>query len=173
MCGKMPDDFIDKIVKKLPVKQVYDEAVSPAAKQVGALGEDLGKTLRLALAPIQLGAALQDRFSHFIDKSVRNVPKDRRIAPPPQIIGPVLEGIRYEPEDTPIDEMFSTLLSNSMDRENYDKAHPSFPIIIRQLSGDEAIILMELNLRSYSTVETYEKTPKGKILRNLSGLTEN
>lgn len=152
----MADDFIEKIAEKLPVRQAYDDLVSPPAKQLGTLAEEILKTLRLALIPFQFTAAYQDRVTHFIDKSVRKVPDERRIAPPPQILGPVLEGIRYEPEDTPIDEMFSALLSNSMDSENVNKAHPSFPIIINQLSRDEAVILKELKLQEFKTVETYD-----------------
>ncbi len=158
----MSGDFIDKIAEKLPAKQAYDDAVSPAAKQVGALGQDILKTLRLALAPFQYGAALQDRVANFIEESVRKVPEARRVTPPPQILGPVLEGIRYEPKDTPIDEMFSTLLSTSMDSKNLEKAHPSFPLIIRQLSRDEAVILKELKNQNFSVIETLDINPEAQ-----------
>jgi hypothetical protein len=69
---------------------------------------------------------------------------ERRIAPAPQILGPVLEAIRYEPEATPIDEMFSQLLSIAMDSDRVDNAHPAFVEIIKQLSSDEAILLESL-----------------------------
>lgn len=160
--AKMATEIIKAIAEILPVKQVYDDALSPAAKQVGAIGEDTMKAIRLALAPIQYVAAQHDRFVNFIDNSVRNVPEDRRVTPPPQIVGPVLEGIRYEPEETPIDEMFSTLLSNSMDSESFEKAHPSFPYIIRQLSRDEAVILKELKYQKYSAIETFDINPEKK-----------
>lgn len=87
----MTENWIDKIANELPIKQAYYDAISPTAKQLGVIGEDLTKTLRLALV-----TALQDRVENFIRKSVRNVPEDRRVAPAPQIIGPVLEEIRYE-----------------------------------------------------------------------------
>ena len=109
-------EFAKELAKQLPVKDLYEDAGSPAAKQVGQIGEDLVKVVQLALgAPIQYFAALQDRYRRFLDTSVRRVPEHHRIAPAPQILGPVLEGIRYEPENTPIDEMFSQLLSRSMD----------------------------------------------------------
>lgn len=109
------DEFAKELVKQLPVKSIYKDVGSPAAKQAGQFGEDLFKVLQLALAPIQYFAALQDRYRRFLDASVRRVPEERRIAPAPQILGPVLEGIRYEPEESPIEEMFSQLLSRSMD----------------------------------------------------------
>jgi hypothetical protein len=143
------DDLAKELAKQLPIKELYADAASPAAKQTGQLLEDIIKTLRLALAPFQFGGAYQDRLRTFIDRAVRRVPEAQRVSPAPQILGPVVEGIRYEPENTPIDEMFSQLLSTSMDRGTVDKAHPSYPFIIKQLSADEAKVLMELRAKTF------------------------
>jgi Abortive infection alpha len=134
----MPD-FAEEISKLLPVKDIYEDAAQPATRQVGAIGGDLMKTLHLVLAPIQYVAALQDRYRAFIERSVRKVPEERRVQPAPQIVGPVLEGIRYEPEGTEIEEMFANLLANGMDKDNVGLAHPAYPSIISQLSRDEAL----------------------------------
>jgi hypothetical protein len=84
------------------------------------------------------------------------------VAPPPQILGPVLESIRYEPEGTPIGEMFSELLSRSMDEERQGEARPSYPILIRQLSSDEAKLLLLLSEQHYDYVYTakFDQTTK-------------
>src|SRR5262249_25304191 len=81
-------------------------------------------------------------------------PEEQRISPAPQVVGPVLEGIRYEPEGTPIDAMFSQLLSRSMDSKRVNEAHPAFPVLIRQLSEDEAKILKSLCNREFDYVFT-------------------
>jgi len=130
-----------EVAKQIPVKDAYDDAIKPAAKQVGNLIEDLTKVILLGLAPVQFVAALQDRYRAFLDTAVRRIPEADRVSPPPQILGPVLEGIKYEPEDSPISEMFSQLLSSSMDRGRVQNAHPAFSQIVRQLSQDEAILL--------------------------------
>jgi hypothetical protein len=72
---------------------------------------------------------------------MRRVREQDLISPPPQILGPVVEAIRYEPDDTPISDMFSELLSKAFDSSQVAKAHPSYPAVIRQLSSDEAMIL--------------------------------
>ena len=145
----------EALAKQLPVKQLYKEAVSPAAKESGLILADLVKTIRLALVPFQLTAALQDRIATFIKEAVARVPAEKRIAPAPQILGPVLEGIRYEVEDTsPIGKMFSELLSRSVDENRADEAHPAYPHIIRQLSPDEAKILAMLKAKTYRYVYT-------------------
>ncbi|MES5044543.1 Abi-alpha family protein [Rhizobium nepotum] len=133
-----------EVAKQLPVKDAYDDAVKPAAQQLGNITADIAKTILLVLAPLQLTGALQDRFRAFLDRSVRNVPEERRLPPPPQILGPVLEGIRYEPSDSSITEMFSVLLSTSIDKNKVSEAHPAFPQIIKQLSSDEAHLLKSM-----------------------------
>jgi hypothetical protein len=146
------EEFAKEIAKQLPLKVAYLDAIKPAAKQSGQLLADIVKTLQLALAPLQVLGAYQDRFRKFIDQSVRRVPPDKRISPAPQILGPVIEGVRYEEEGTPIDEMFSQLLSRAMDSDRVDEAHPAFPFIIKQLSADEAKVLYLLHVKTYSHV---------------------
>lgn len=151
----MNDEFAKELARQLPVKDIYADAGKAAARQAGQLFEDIVKTLQLALAPLQVVGAYQDRFREFLDRSVRRVPEDQRISPAPQILGPVLEGVRYEPEGTPIDEMFSQLLSCCMDSGRVDKAHPSYPIIIKQLSSDEAKVLKSLRNAKYRFVRVH------------------
>jgi len=126
-----------EIAKQIPVK----DALQPAARQTGQILQDVIKAVQLALAPIQLAGALQDRLRHFLDTSVRRVPEENRLTPPPQLLGPIIESIRYEPEGTHIDTMFSELLSASMDSSRVKDAHPAFVSIIRSLSSDEARLL--------------------------------
>ncbi|MBB3288447.1 MULTISPECIES: DUF4393 domain-containing protein [Rhizobium] len=130
-----------EVAKQIPVRDTYDDLAKPAARQIGMLAEDIAKTIRLVFAPFQIAAALQDKLRPFLDKSVGRVAEDNRLPPPPQILGPILEGIRYEPEDSPISEMFSQLLSTSMDQTRAHDAHPAFSQIIKQLSPDEAALL--------------------------------
>jgi hypothetical protein len=148
------EKIIEEVVKQLPVKQIYDDGASGATKQVGHTLSDVAKAVRLSLFPIQVLAALQDRAERFIDRSIRRVPNERRISPAPQVVGPVLEGIRYETEGTPIDEMFSQLLSRAVDSERVNEAHPAYPILIKQLSTDEAKILSMLHTATYDYVHT-------------------
>ncbi|MFK4657158.1 DUF4393 domain-containing protein [Bradyrhizobium japonicum] len=129
-----------EIAKQLPVK----EALEPPARQTGEILQDIVKAIQLALAPVQLLGALQDRLRHFLDNSVRRVPENNRLTPPPQVLGPIIEAIRYEPQGTEIDAMFSELLSASMDQARVHDAHPAFVAIIRSLSPDEAKILKAL-----------------------------
>lgn len=141
-----------EIGKQVPVKQVYEDTTSPAARQIGATIEDLVKVVRLVGFPIQWLAVQQDRFRYFIERAKDRVPEEQRILPAPQILGPILEGIRYEVEDTSVVEMFENLLSRAMDAKRKTEAHPSFPHIIRQLSPSQAKTIDHLNRNTVITV---------------------
>jgi len=100
------EEIVKAIADQLPVRTAYEDFIQPGARQVGRLTEDVLKAVRLALFPVALAAGLQDRVEQFVKRAVSRVPEERRVSPAPQIVGPVLESIRYEPEGTPIDEMF-------------------------------------------------------------------
>lgn len=130
-----------EIGKQVPVKEAYQDAASPAARQVGATLEDVVKCIRLVGFPIQWMAVQQDRFRNFIEKAKEPIPEERRVLPPPQLLGPILEGIRYQVDDDEISEAFRRLLSRAMDKDRAGEAHPAFIGIIGRLSSDEAHIL--------------------------------
>jgi len=156
-------EFVKELASKLPVEAAYKEILSPGAVQTGQILSDIIKTIHLALAPVQFFGAFQDRLRNFIDNSVRRVPEGKRVPPAPQILGPIIEGIRYETEGTPIDAMFSELLSRSMDRDRVHEAHPSYPLIIKQLSADEAKILATLNGNVFDYVYTRKFDAKTQL----------
>ena len=144
-------------------KDAYKDGLSPSVTELGSISQDILKALHLALAPVQFLAAVQDRYVAFLKKSVSRVPDDRRISPPPQIIGPVLEGIKYEPEGSTIEAMFSELLSRGMDRERVNEAHPAFPYLIRQLAADEADIIRFIVERKRSGESSFKRATRHRL----------
>ncbi|WP_051677744.1 Abi-alpha family protein [Bradyrhizobium sp. URHD0069] len=144
------------IVPKELLNKVYDDALSGSAKQVGKLSEDTIKTARLLLAPLQVGAALQERFERMMERISRRVPDERRIEPPAEIVGPTLEMIRYVSDDGPLWGMFEEVLTKSIDQDGHEKIHPSFPRLIAQLSRDEAWMLYRLRDRDFKVVDSLD-----------------
>jgi len=57
-----------------------------------------------------------------------------------------LEAYDYEPEGTPIERMFSELLSTSMHQDKMNDAHPGYPNHNQTAFADEANILREIAL---------------------------
>src|ERR1700756_308004 len=72
------EKIVKAIAKQLPVIAAYTDAIKPAAKQLGHLGEDILKALRLALFPVTVAAGLHDRFERFVKHAVARVPEKHR-----------------------------------------------------------------------------------------------
>jgi hypothetical protein len=98
-------DQLAALAKAVPpevMRDTYRDLASPPLRQFGRFGEDFVKAVRLALFPIQLAAAFQDRVEAWLDKAIRQVPEERLIAPMQSIFLPVAERLRFESEDSVI-----------------------------------------------------------------------
>lgn len=142
------------IVKAAPelAKAVYSDLVEGTLKEIGKIGVDAVKVVRLALFPLQAGAALQDRLAAYIDRAVRVVPEAQRIAPMELIFLPVAEKLRFQEPDNPLTELYLNLLSRAMDGERVGEAHPAFVVVISQLAPDEVTIIRMLAELDYSMI---------------------
>ncbi|MBI1648975.1 Abi-alpha family protein [Hyphomicrobium sulfonivorans] len=149
----MDIDQIGKIIPKETIDKFYADAVSAPAKELGKLGGDVGKTLRLLLAPIQVLGALQDRLEPMLERIRKRVPDERRIEAPPEVVGPALERMRYLPDESELWTMFEEILTKSVDKSEVVQVHPSFPTIISQLSRDEAWMIYRLRDKSFNVVD--------------------
>lgn len=130
------------LVKTIPV---YQDAISPAAKQIGKSLETVAKTINIALAPIKSLVWGYDKIEEFItikvSEKLKNVPEENIITPLPQVAGPAIEALRFSGHDENIRELFANLIATSMDKETLHKAHPGYVEIIKNLSSDEASLL--------------------------------
>jgi hypothetical protein len=170
------------LLKAIPpevVKAAYVDTVSPALKETGKFGEDLVKTLRLALFPLQYAAALQDRLAKHLERSIARVPEERRVAPVESLALPIAEQLKFHDEESVVGEMFERLLARAMDRERVGEAHPAFVQIVGQLAPDEAVLIGQI---AAARPSAYMRPPqKGsaallkderEALINASGLSE-
>ena len=81
--------------------------------------------------------ALQEFEKELKDK-ISKIPKDKLIEPDIQIVAPALESAKYCVEKEELRHLFSNLISSSMNTEYCDFIHPSFPLILKQLSVFDA-----------------------------------
>jgi hypothetical protein len=131
-----------EIVKAVPV---YQDAVQPVAKEMGRALGTLGGVINMALAPLsamvygyetikqELTSRLEKRLVHTLPENI--------IAPKLQVVGPLLDKYKYVHDNEELSSMFVNLLSNAMDKDQVQKAHPSFVNVISELSPDEARLI--------------------------------
>ncbi|QTN33465.1 DUF4393 domain-containing protein [Akkermansiaceae bacterium] len=141
-------EAVTELTKQVPI---YQDAIQPAAKELGKGLEVVAKAVNAALVPIEglvWGIEKIREFVHSrVSEKLKDVPPDRIQAPDPHVAGPTLEALRYSGHHDELSEMFANLLATSMDRETAINAHPSFVDIIKELTPDEAKILTILATR--------------------------
>jgi hypothetical protein len=139
------------LVKAIPL---YQDAVQPAAKQIGQSLETVTKTVNIALAPIKALVWGYEKIEEFISTRVseklKNVPEENITTPPPQVAGPAIEALKYSGHDSNLRELYANLLATAMDKETIHKAHPGFVEIIKNMTSDEAILI-----QAFATQEVY------------------
>ena len=135
-------EVIEGIVESVPICQ---DAVQPAAKEVGKALETVTKAINVALAPISAMVWGYDEIKGFVESRVaeklKNVPQEQIQTPSPLVAGPLLEALRYAGHEKTLRELYANLLANSIDSETVQNAHPSFIEILKNISPDEAKIM--------------------------------
>ncbi len=138
-------ETVKGIVEAVPV---YEDAIQPAAKEVGKALQTVVKTVHIALAPISAMVWGYEQVKDFVERIVaeklKDVPPERIVTPPPNVAGPALEALKYTGHDGTLREMYANLLATALDAKTAEQAHPSFVQIIQQMTRDEAVLLERL-----------------------------
>lgn len=152
-------------------KKLYRDAAAPAAKEIGGLGGDITKMLRLFMFPIQFAATWQDRLKAYLDEVRAGVPEERQVEAAPAIACKVLEELRFVDETSPLKAMYLELLKRAIDKDRQSEAHPSFPSIITQLARDEAVLLQRIStgeVQFYARENPLEIVPDSGAVSSVS-----
>ncbi len=131
-----------EIVKAIPV---YQDALQPAARELGELAATPLKLLNIALRPVKtIFSAFDlsfDKLDAALVRLLKDVPRENLVEPPPTVAGPVLLAYPFAESEPALRDMFERLLATAMNKNTTSDAHPSFVEIIRQLNPDEARLL--------------------------------
>lgn len=169
----MSDDGEGKIVQTAQaiaaiaeVVPVYQDAIQPAAKEVGKSLQVIGRAVNVALSPIVGLVWGAEQIQQFIYQRVgaklENVPPEDIIRPKSHIAVPVVDALRYIGEDIDLSDMYANLLATSMDKKTAYRAHPGFVDIIRNMSPDEAKIIKLLSKDpNHAFINIYSKSISG------------
>ena len=136
------------VVKEVPV---YQDAIQPAAQELGKALGTVAKLVNIALAPVSGLVWGYEQIREFtatkVAEKLKGVPEEEIITPKPNVAGPAIEALRYTGHEESLSEMYANLLATAMTKDKASLAHPAFVEIIRQLTPDEAKILALFNNR--------------------------
>lgn len=143
--------LVPRLLEKLPIKQIYDEALSPAVIKIGLTLENLITATAFDISRLLKGGSniFTDNMLNYLNK-FRMEDVDNVVNPSSEIAYNVLTRFQYV-ECSELRDMFSNLLYSASHKEHVNKAHPSFIRIIDSLAIDEAKIIKYL----YKTNRTY------------------
>ncbi|MBU3894479.1 DUF4393 domain-containing protein [Serratia rubidaea] len=130
------------VTKEVPI---YQDAIQPAAQEVGKALGTVAKLVNVALAPVSVLVWGYDQIKEFtatkVAKKLENIPPENIITPKPNVAGPAIEALRYTGHEESLSEMYANLLATAMNKDTIENAHPAFVEIIKQLTPDEAKIV--------------------------------
>jgi len=176
-------DAVKGIIEAVPI---YEDALQPAAKEVGIALQTVAKTVHIILAPVSGLVWGYDMIKDFVSTKVaeklKSVPPDRMATPSTNIAGPALEALRYTGHEESLRDMYANLLAASMDTKTAFEAHPSFVEIIKQICPDEARILQLfaqprafplLDIRWDYSEQNEDRSGGQDLLRNFSTIGQD
>lgn len=141
---------VGEVVDKVPI---YQDAVQPAAKEVGKGLQVVAKAVNAALIPVEgliWGVEQIRDFVHDrVTKKLESVPPDEIQQPKPHIAVPAIDALRYTGSEESLSELYANLLATSMDKATAYRAHPGFVDMIKNMCPDEAKIMKQFSMQSY------------------------
>ncbi|MEN3331444.1 MAG: hypothetical protein V7641_809 [Blastocatellia bacterium] len=146
-------DAVKGIVEAVPV---YQDALQPAAKEIGAALQKVTKAIHVALAPISALVWGYEKIAEYLDKALteklKKVPPERIVMPSPSVAGPTIEALRFVAHEPTLRELYANLLATAMDADTAISAHPAFVEIIRQLTPHEARLISHMATSLFNPV---------------------
>ncbi len=82
-----------------------------------------------------------EQFRQDLENSISKIPPEKQIDPSFQITAQALENAKYCVEEKELRDMFTSLITNSMNADFVKDVHPSFAEAIKQMSPLDAAII--------------------------------
>lgn len=131
------------------LNEVYkDTAQKPlrsGSKAVTTLMDFFNNTILYPMQKYNLYAENKlNNFAKELQEKASNIPNENLVEPKINILGPAIEGLKYNLDEEHIKEMFINILISDMDNRKQNKVHPSFINIVKELNQDDAKILKRI-----------------------------
>ena len=141
----MLDDIDNKVIKKLPIEDIYNDLAKPSVKNTGELISLIPRAIRSALEPLEMWI-LKKEFNieetkKLLEIKLSKINPENIVTPEPYVAVPTIQAISYVMNNNELRNMYANLLASSMNKEVKDNVHPAYVEIIKQLTPDECRIL--------------------------------
>ena len=122
-----------------------NEKVNHAVKPIGTIIDYIDNVFlyRLKVSSMVNNYNLEQLKSELQSK-YNDIPDERKCDPKLNIVGPVIDSLKYNLDEEYIRDMFINILISSFDSDTRDDVLPAFIKIVEQLSINDALFLVQL-----------------------------
>ena len=149
--SKETEIIVEKVAEETAklIPEIYEDGLKPSVQEVGGVIATLFGLVNhvLLYKPktwITMYKLKAQKFEEDYKKRIDLIPEENKGNPDINVIGPLLESLKYNLDEDEIREMFLNLLVNSIDNRTSSKVHPSFVSIVSRMNSVDAIILKGL-----------------------------
>ena len=128
------------------IEKTYDDTLKEPLKSssmiVSTVLDFVRNTVMYPMQKYNLYA--ENKLKAYADKlenRIHTIPVENLISPRVNILGPTIDGLKYNLDEEYIKEMFENLLISDMDNRKQSKVLPAYIEIIKQLSKEDAEFL--------------------------------
>ncbi len=142
--NKFTDKMVEETAKLIP--EIYEDGLKPAVQETGGIIATLFGLVNhvLMYKPktwiIKYKLKAQ-KFEEEYKNRMDAIPEEFRGDPDINVVGPLLESLKYNLDEDKIREMFLNLLVNSIDNRKSASVHPSYVSIVSKMNSTDATIL--------------------------------
>lgn len=144
---KLVEDVVESAAKgavkgSLEAVPIYQDALQPAAKQIGQTLQTVTRAINAALGPLKAFVWSYEQAERFIyervGKKLENTPIEQIVTPAANVAVPAIQNLMLTGDEPALTELYANLLATAMDQATAADAHPAFAETIRQMNSDEA-----------------------------------
>ena len=148
MSGNLPKLDV-KVDVSDSANEVIKNALSAPAKSTGRIAtttlDFIHNTVLLPMQRYNLySEAKTEEFKSKLNERIAQIPEEKLVEPSMNILGPALEGLKYNLDEEHIKEMFMNIFLADMNADTKSKVLPAYAEIVRQLSVNDAEFLKTL-----------------------------
>lgn len=127
------------------INNTFEGPTKEAGKALGTVLGFFNNTILYPFKKYNLYAESKlQKYAKDLENKVLEIPESRLVESSVNILGPAMEGLKYNLEEEHIKEMFTNIIVSDMDSSKKTKVIPAYIEIVKQLSREDALFLKKI-----------------------------
>ena len=147
MCDPISDSL--KLMHEIAPSATENAVENLTDEPTKFIGKTVTSFLKIIFEPINIYAEKLDykrkekllNWKECSNANILEIEEDKRIIPPLEIAGPIIDASRYYFENDTLSKMFSNLLVSACNVDKIKSVHPAYVKILEQMSALDAKIM--------------------------------